>query len=237
MRRVAGSVGDDVVDAHANRDAASELGPRLRALRQSRGFGLRELARRVELSPSSISQIETGKMGPSVSTLYALAQAFGVTVDSILFDESSSRRGGPPAPSGSARQMSEPGLSVQRAAGRPAIPLNSGVRWERLMFWDDEDVEFLQATYEPGGSSSPDGSFVRHHGHEFGHVLSGTLLVVVGFDEFELAAGDSITFPSSTPHRLSNEGPETVRALWVVRGRRGVEMALDQGDALGADGD
>jgi transcriptional regulator with XRE-family HTH domain len=239
VRRVVGSVGDDVFDAQqASRDAASELGPRLRALRLSRGFGLRELARRVELSPSSISQIETGKMGPSVSTLYALAQVFGVTVDSILFDEASSRRGwGPPAPSGSARQMSEPGLSVQRAAGRPAIPLNSGVRWERLMFWDDEDVEFLQATYEPGGSSSPDGSFVRHHGHEFGHVLSGTLRVVVGFDEFELAAGDSITFPSSTPHRLSNEGPETVRALWVVRGRRGVEMTVDQADAPGADDD
>ena len=62
---------------------------------------------------------------------------------------------------------------------------------------------------------------VRHSGHEFGHVLSGTLHVVVGFDEFVLGPGDSITFPSSTPHRLSNEGSEPVRAIWVVRGRRG----------------
>ena len=54
-------------------------------------------------------------------------------------------------------------------------------------------------------------------------MLSGTLRVVVGFDEFILGPGDSITFPSSTPHRLSNEGTETVRAVWVVRGRRGAE--------------
>ena len=91
------------------------------------------------------------------------------------------------------------------------------------MFWADEDVEFLEATYEPGGASSPDDSFVRHNGHEFGFVLSGTLRVVVGFDEFILEPGDSITFPSSTPHRLSNDGAETVRAIWVVRGRRGAE--------------
>ena len=99
-----------------------------------------------------------------------------------------------------------PGLAVQRAEGRPAISLNSGVTWERLMFWADEDVEFIEATYEPGGASSPDDALVRHSGHEFGHVLTGTLRVVVGFDEFVLEPGDSITFPSSTPHRLSNDG-------------------------------
>lgn len=203
-------------------DAPSDLGPRLRAVRLRQGIGLRELARRLDLSPSSISQIETGKIRPSVRTLYSLASAFGVTVDEVLFDEPP--RASRPAASPSA---AEPGLTVQRASERPAIALNSGVRWERLMFWGDEDVEFLEATYEPDGASSPDDSFVRHHGHEFGHVLSGTLRVVVGFDEFILEAGDSITFPSSTPHRLSNEGTETVRAVWVVRGRRGSETVQE----------
>jgi transcriptional regulator with XRE-family HTH domain len=210
--------------------APSDLGPRLRAIRLRQGIGLRELARRLDLSPSSISQIETGKIRPSVRTLYALASEFGVTVDEVLFD-------GPPPPARSAgapsvpgRATAEPGLAVQRAGERPAIALNSGVKWERLMFWGDEDVEFLEATYEPGGASSPDDSFVRHNGHEFGYVLSGTLRVVVGFDEFILAPGDSITFPSTTPHRLSNEGTETVRAVWVVRGRRGAEQVQEAPD-------
>src|SRR4051812_22565214 len=202
--------------------APSDLGPRLRAIRLRHGIGLRELARRLELSPSSISQIETGKIRPSVRTLYALASEFGVTVDEVLFNEAPRSRSVAP-PRGSSRLVPEPGLAVQRAVERPAIALNSGVKWERLMFWGDEDVEFLEATYLPGGASSPDDSFVRHNGHEFGYVLSGTLRVVVGFDEFILEPGDSITFPSSTPHRLSNDGTEAVRAVWVVRGRRGAE--------------
>src|SRR5437588_2287230 len=120
-------------------DAPSELGPRLRAIRLRQGIGLRELARRLDLSPSSISQIETGKIRPSVRTLYALASEFGVTVDDVLFGEPpfSSDGGGFSAP-GSSRAAPEPGLAVQRAADRPAIALNSGVKWERLMSWADE---------------------------------------------------------------------------------------------------
>src|SRR5213083_1955198 len=130
-------------------EGPSDLGPRLRAIRIARGVGLRELARRLDLSPSSISQIETGKIRPSVRTLYALASEFGVTVDEVLFNEP------PPARDGATQSapvaslaLPEPGLTVQRAGERPAIALNSGVRWERLMFWADEDVEFLEATYE-----------------------------------------------------------------------------------------
>src|SRR5204863_9656498 len=114
----AGAGGHDVTIG----DAPSELGPRLRAIRLARGIGLRELARRLTLSPSSISQIETGKTRPSVRTLYALASEFGVTVDEVLFNE-------PPARDGGARARTEPGLEVQRAEERPAIQLNSGVRW------------------------------------------------------------------------------------------------------------
>lgn len=215
-------------------DSASELGPRLRAVRLRQAIGLRELARRLELSPSSISQIETGKIRPSVSTLYALAFEFGVTVDELLFDEPRPLRG--PAArgaAGSAPSLVEPKLTVQRADERPAINLSSGVKWERLMLWADEDVEFLEATYEPDGASSPNDSFVRHSGHEFGFILSGKLKVIVGFDEFILEPGDSITFPSTTPHRLSNEGPETVRAVWVVRGRRGADGARETTEEVG----
>ena len=207
-------------------EASSQLGPRLRAIRLGRGLSLRELARRVDLSPSAVSQIETGKMQPSVRTLYALVSEFGVTVDEVLFDQAAGAPGGASAADPS-RAVSGPGLAVERAGQRPAITLNSGVTWERLMFWADEDVEFIEATYEPGGASGPDDKLVRHNGHEFGYVLSGTLRLVVGFDEFELGPGDSITFPSSTPHRLANGGTETARAIWVVRGRRGAPPDVD----------
>ena len=43
------------------------------------------------------------------------------------------------------------------------------------MLWADEDVEFIEATYAPGGASGPGGALVRHGGREFGHVIRGTL--------------------------------------------------------------
>jgi transcriptional regulator with XRE-family HTH domain len=199
-------------------DAASSLGPRLRAARLRRGLGLRELARRLDLSPSAISRYETGKMQPSVRTLYAFASELQVTVDEVLFD---ARRETDDAPS----SEPAPGLEIQRADESPAITLESGVTWKRLMFWADDHVEFIEATYEPGGASGPDDALVRHDGHEFGHVLNGTLRVVVGPDELVLGPGDSVSFPSTTPHRLSNDGDETARAIWVVRGRRGAQVS------------
>ena len=94
-------------------DASSDLGPRLRAIRLRQGVGLRQLARRLDLSPSSISQIETGKMRPSVRTLYALASEFGVTVDEVLFDDA-------PRPGG-AREPSVPD-STRSIRPRKAVP-------------------------------------------------------------------------------------------------------------------
>ena len=218
-------------DEKGSTGAPFDLGARLRAIRMRHGVGLRELARRLDLSPSSISQMETGKIQPSVRTLYAFASEFGVPVDDVLFGDdpvSLSRHPGTARvfevePEGGAAGGS--GVVIQQAHQRPAITLNSGVRWERLMFWAEDEVEFIEATYEPGGASSPDGQLVRHSGQEFGCVLSGTLTVVVGFEEYVLEAGDSITFPSSTPHLLKNQGDEPVRAIWVVRDRRGVTAA------------
>ena len=51
-------------------------------------------------------------------------------------------------------------------------------------------------------------------------MLRGRLGVTVGFEDYELGPGDSISFDSTVPHRLHNEGDETVEAVWVVLGRQ-----------------
>jgi quercetin dioxygenase-like cupin family protein len=52
-------------------------------------------------------------------------------------------------------------------------------------------------------------------------VLSGTLGVTIGFDTHVLGPGDSISFDSTTPHRLATIGDEEVHAIWFVVGRLG----------------
>ena len=192
----------------------SALGARLRQERDRVGLSLRELARRLEVSPSLVSQIETGKTQPSVRTLYAIVNELGVSLDDVFARENGrvrTTRG-----KGKKRAGADP---VQRAHDRSVIDLGSGVHWERLTTWNDRDVDFLYAIYEPGGASSPDESLVRHNGREFGIVVSGSLGVTVGFDEYVLEPGDSISFDSSVPHRLHNDGDQVVNAIWVVLGR------------------
>lgn len=55
----------------------------------------------------------------------------------------------------------------------------------------------------------------RHAGREYGVVVSGILTVTVNFDDHLLWPGDSIAFPSTSPHRLWNAGGEPVRPIWV----------------------
>ena len=65
---------------------AVRLGAAIRATREARGLSLRELARRIEVSPSFVSQIELGKVNPSVATLYALVGVLGTTLDDLIGD-------------------------------------------------------------------------------------------------------------------------------------------------------
>jgi len=118
-----------------------QIGGRIRAERARRGISLRSLARSVGLSPSLISQIETGKCQPSVSTLYAITTVLGISVQDVFGE---SRPAGVPAASGPASGRaaagqvaagsavpapaeSEPGPAADgQAAGRPGQDTASG---------------------------------------------------------------------------------------------------------------
>jgi len=219
-RRAPRSNGDGAV--------SNTLGVRLRESRTDQGFSLREMARRLDVSPSLVSQIETGKIQPSVRTLYAIVSQLGVSLDAI-FDQTSSLQAAPTAkPTGSRRGtpsqetgMAGDGGFLQRAAARAGIDLEAGVRWERMTTRNEPDIEFLFAIYPPGSESAPADALVRHNGREFGVVLSGRLGITIGFEDHVLAPGDSVSFDSTTPHRLHNDGREPVTAVWVVVNRRG----------------
>jgi transcriptional regulator with XRE-family HTH domain len=184
------------------------------------------------VSPSLISQIETGRARPSVNTLYAIASELDVSLDELLFNDAE-RAGRSPvgearvSQSGSAEAQSwapPTPASIQRADDRAMIRLASGVVWERLTTESVPGIDFLYVTYEVGGASSPEHEFQRHGGHEWGYVLSGRLGVTIGFEEHELGPGDSISIDSTMPHRLYNRGTVPVHGIWFVLGRRSLDV-------------
>ncbi len=205
-------------------DFQDGVGQRLRAERERHGLSLRELARRLAISPSALSQIETGRSRPSVGTLYAIVTELEMSLDELFGSaraaDASAAAAGAAARAGSG--AGEAGASlVQRRDARKGLDLESGVRWERLTPTSEPDADFLYVVYEVGGASSRPGTHMRHMGREYGLVLSGRLRLTIGFDEeqYELGPGDSIAFESSRPHRLENAGDEPVEAIWFVVGR------------------
>jgi transcriptional regulator with XRE-family HTH domain len=192
---------------------ALDLGRLIRAERLGQGLGLREMARRLGISASALSQIETGKAQPSVSKLFDIVNLLGLSVDGLLAGD------GTPTSQVTVTRGHGGYFSLQRAGEHESIQLQSGVLWTRLTAGSFPGVEFLQVEYQPGACSSHEGSFMRHAGQEFGYLLSGRLRVDVGFERHQLGPGDSISFPATTPHRLSNDGPDPAQAVWCILGR------------------
>ncbi|SNT63342.1 Transcriptional regulator, contains XRE-family HTH domain [Asanoa hainanensis] len=210
------------------------IGERLRQARLDRGMTVRGLARVVDTSASLISQIETGKSNPSVSTLYAITAALGISVEDIFNEPEAGAPRPAPAPvvtngdlTGNSATAQGLRMLAQRRRVGPVVPagerevlhLDSGVTWELLGQLPDTHVDFLRITYAPGGSSSGAGVLMRHSGTEWGHVLSGQLTLTLGFDTHVLDPGDSVSFDCSTPHSYANHGVEPAVGIWFVAER------------------
>jgi transcriptional regulator with XRE-family HTH domain len=192
---------------------AAAIGDRLRAERQRQGMTVREIARRMRVSPSLISQIERGKVNPSVSTLWGLVTVLGLRMSELFSEAPASPGASTPAAPRDEGPVTTPGT-------RAVINLETGVRWERLTAGGDALVEFLSVMYPPGAASCDEDSLVRHGGKEYGYVTAGRLGVRIGFDEYELEPGMAISFDASAPHRLWAIGDEPAEAIWIVVGRQ-----------------
>ncbi|RMI33413.1 helix-turn-helix domain-containing protein [Nocardia stercoris] len=186
------------------------IGPALRQARLERRLSLRGLAAAVSISASQLSQIETGRSQPSVSTLYALVTHLDVSLDELL--------GLTPGRSAGERTAATPGV-VQRADDNPILDMAGGVRWERLAVDPHTDTDALLVTYEPGAASLSDRTLMRHRGIEYAYLLAGELTLLLDFDRQTITAGDSLCFDSTRPHLYLNEGTEPARGVWFVTGR------------------
>ncbi|WP_129667497.1 cupin domain-containing protein [Phytoactinopolyspora endophytica] len=219
-----------------NTSAVPPMGRRIREERVRRGATVRGLAGEIGVSASLISQIENDKSQPSVSTLYAITTALGISIED-LFAPGVSDEAAEPEPVAAPQATPTSGtdgqrhMSTRRAArpghrrrvgpvvhphGREALTLETGVVWELLGEVPDVHVDFLLVTYQPGGASSTMGTLMRHTGTEFGYLISGELVLTLGFNEHHLHPGDAISFDSSTPHGYRNEGAEPAVGVWFV---------------------
>jgi transcriptional regulator with XRE-family HTH domain len=200
------------------------IGARIHEQRGGAGLSIRAVSRRAGVTPSLISQIENGKVNPSVGTLYRLAEALEVPVDSFFRSDPQPAapvtRRPAPAPEPLAPGALEQAIVTRRT--RKAITLAGGVRWELLRPPEEaaaEDLEIMEVVYPTGSESASE--LISHCGREYGLVLEGRRDVHGEDHHVTHRPRDSIAFASNRLHRVSNPYDEPVRAVWFGVGRTG----------------
>ncbi|AYG02821.1 helix-turn-helix domain-containing protein [Gryllotalpicola protaetiae] len=183
------------------------LGARLRELREQSGRSLRSLAAELEISASALSQIERGALQPSVNRLLAIITALDVPLSEAFEDR----------PVASVAHAPHDRVVVTRSTARPdPLELGTGVVYRRLSPSHMQGVDFFESTYPPGSSGDEKAVLHTHEGYEVGNVTQGTLTIRFEDESVELEPGDSITYPSRTPHLIANPHDETAVAVWLI---------------------
>lgn len=166
-----------------------DVGERLRALRTQHRLSQRELARRTGVANASISQIEAGKLNPTVSLLKKVLDGIPVSLADFF--------------SGAA---DAPDRVFFRAAELTEIA-EGGVSYRQVgQNLRERAIQLLHERYEPGAGTGRHA--LKHDGEECGLVLSGRLRVTVGERTELLGPGDAYYFTSSQPHTFHNPGSE-----------------------------
>lgn len=193
-----------------------EIGDELRRVRVSRKLSLRSVASAVGVSASLLSQVETGKTQPSVSTLYALVNHLGISLDGLM--NGMSQADGDSA-KGAGYEDGHHGI-VQRRSENPIIEMENGVVWERLADGGRDTADPLMVTYEPGSSSSVEGKMMRHDALEYGVIIEGTLTLKIENEVHEIYPGDSFSFDANRLHLYENNSAKPARGIWFVIGNK-----------------
>jgi transcriptional regulator with XRE-family HTH domain len=192
-----GAVSDcpELGDGGSHGQVLTGLGDRIRRLRASQGIDQGQLAARAGLDEAHLAGVETGGATPSLEALTQLAAALDVALAELFTDSK-------PGPAAVVLRGDEVptvdagGMALQVLTPRAVIPGLYAARY-RL------------------SSSSEGVRPVRHEGHDWLYVLSGQLHVEFEQDSTTLSAGDSVSFSSKVPHRLSAEGGRAAEFLAV----------------------
>lgn len=184
-------------NAEPARTTEINVGPRLRLLRQERGFSIRSLAKKSGLSVNTLSLIENCKTSPSVSTLQQLANTLGIAVTAFF-------------------ETGRPQNSVVYASSghRPRVSFAHGTL-------DDLGAGFITSAVEPfivrlvpsGGSGSQP---IVHTGYEFVYCLKGRMVYRVDNRTYLLEPGDSLLFESHLTHQWQNVQAEPSEFLLLL---------------------
>ncbi len=179
------------------------LGAKLRQLRMRKKIALVDLGKHTGLSASMLSQLENGKLVPTLPTLARIAMVFDVSLDYFFGDKKRRRP-----------------FSIVRVEERMKFPDRAGSAkpgffFECLAFAaQDKGLQAYLAEFPKRSANEVEEHI--HDGSEFLHLLEGTIVIRYQEEEHTIKAGDSVYFDSSEPHSYRGLSKIPARAVVVT---------------------
>jgi transcriptional regulator with XRE-family HTH domain len=163
---------------------------RLRSLRNTLGLSLDELAARTNLSPSTISRVETGKRTISLDVLVPLAHALQVDLDELLDVRGDDDVVIHPMPS----------RSGEHTTWMLSRPTGNTIALKLRLVPTDHAVEQQV-----------------HPGHDWFFVIEGRVHLALGDREIVVETGEAAEFATMTPHAITALGAPAELIMIVDR--------------------
>ena len=177
----------------------TEIGARLRELREVSDYTIEELAAELNLAPEVYASYEENGKDVPISVIYEIANKFKVDFNEIVTGEIA---------------RLETYHLIRRGGGK-IVNRNPEYHFEDLAYrYANKVMQPLLVTLEPSEAVA---KLITHAGQEFNLVLEGTVIVTLGDKEFTLTEGDSIYFNPTIPHgqRCGGDGKKA-RFLTVI---------------------
>ncbi len=187
-------------DIDKSAPSSLDLGARLKQLRTKQGMNQKDLASMVGVTPSTISQIESNLIYPSLPALFKIAQI--LSVDAGYFFQKGAGSQTPSVFSGGGKTVRFSDLPKSSIKGQRLLPVD------------------LSASIEPYFLEIPAGKklsshFFIHKGDEFGFLFEGELQVTIQDSIKQLAAGDVVYLTRHIPSQWKNTGEKAARMIWL----------------------
>ncbi|WP_052692125.1 helix-turn-helix domain-containing protein [Teredinibacter purpureus] len=189
-------VGEGIVRYSTALPLSGNLGERLQAVRKQQGLSQRELARRADVTNSTLSMIEQGKVSPSVSSLEKILSAIPLTMQEFFSDNLELM---PPI------YREGDFVKVQKDGAESCImPLTEAGR---------DGVYISRQTYSPGANIASE--WMMRKGFVGGIVVNGILTLRLDGHEYHLDVGEGFHFSLHRSHSLANHGQKECTVISV----------------------
>jgi XRE family transcriptional regulator, regulator of sulfur utilization len=176
-----------------------KIGERIRFRREHKAMHLNELAKKVGVTKSCLSQIENGKSYPSIITLKKIADALNTTIGDLVGEKE--------------RLAFHPLITLEE---RKFVTKNeTGASLFLLSHHDpNKQMETYFVQFESGSDSH--GLLENHQGQAFCYTINGKIEIVLENQVYILKKGDCFYYNSLREHSIKNIDEGISRMIWVI---------------------